>query len=299
MKIRTVKYIIKDGMVNVYKNKLMSLASVSTVLASLILFGIFILIVVNLDYNTKTLEQLPQMQVYLDYELDDMQIRQIEELIKENEGISQTEFVTKKEAFEKVKEIFAEDISTLEGYDESFLPVSFKIKLENPDHSTEIKEELESIEGVDSVECPQKTIDLISKVAYWIKIISGFLIVLLVVISVFIISNTIKLTVFARRKEINIMKYIGATDWFIRWPFIVEGVIIGIIGAVVAFLLTTYGYRSVELRFNGELIKSSFGFLKLVRHSQVNFVILVYYMILGGTVGAIGSFLSLRKYLRV
>lgn len=299
MKIRTVKYIIKEGILNVYKNKLMTLASISTVLASLILFGIFILIAVNLDYNTSTLEQLPQIQVYLNYELDDAQINQIETDIRENEGIAQIDIVTKKEAFEKVKEIFAEDSATLEGYDESFLPVSFKIKLKNPENSTEIKEELENIEGVDSVESPQKTIDIISNIGHWLKIISGFLILLLVVIAVFIISNTIKLAVFARRKEIGIMKYIGSTDWFIRWPFIVEGVIIGIVGAIIAFLLTSYGYKTLEVRFNSELLRSSFGFIRLVRHSQINFVILVFYLFLGGIVGSVGSLLSLRKYLKV
>jgi len=299
MKVRTVKYIVRDGIVNLYKNKLMSLASVSTVTASLLLFGVFLLIAVNLDYNTRTLEQLPQMQVYCDYELDDFQVKQVEEAIKGNDKIAEYTLVSKKEAFEKVKELFSDDPSTLEGYDESFLPVSFKIKLVDARESNEVKAELESIDGVESVECPQKTIDIISRVAHWVKIVSGFLIALLVVISIFIISNTIKLTVFARRKEISIMKYIGATDWFIRWPFVIEGVIIGLIGALIAFALTSYGYGALEVRFNGELARSSLGFIKLIKVSQISFAIVVLYAFLGGTVGAIGSVISMRKYLKV
>jgi len=298
MKIRTAKYIIKDGVVNIYKNKLMSLASISTVIASLLLFGVFLLIAVNLEYNTKTLEQLPQMQVYCDYELDEFQVKKVEEAIKANDRVKECTMVTKKEAFEKLKELFADDSSTLEGYDESFLPVSFKIKLVDARESNEIKAELESISGVDSVECPQKTIDVISKFAYWVKIVSGFLIALLVVISVFIISNTIKLTVFARRKEISIMKYIGATDWFIRWPFIVEGVIIGLIGALIAFALTSYGYGALEVKYSGELTRLSLGFLKLIKPGQISFAMVVLYVFLGGTVGAVGSIISMRKYLR-
>ena len=139
---------------------------------------------------------------------------------------------TKKQALEEMKIRLAEDSSILNGISEDILPVSFSIKLKNPADSTSVVNYLKKINGIQKVSYSQKVIDVISKVTYWIKFISGGMIIVLLVVSVFIISNTIKLTVFARRKEINIMKYIGATDWFIRWPFIVEGVIIGITGAL-------------------------------------------------------------------
>ena len=299
MKIRTAKFIVKEGALNTYKNKLMSLASVSIVTASLLIFGIFLMIVVNLDQNTNTLEQLPQMQAYCNQELDDSQIIQIEQDILKNEKIWEIKRVTKEEAFEKLKQSFSYDKSVFEGLDNSFLPISFIVKLKNPSDSIEVKKELEAINGIESVECPQKTIELISKVAYWIKLVCSLLIIILLLISIFIIANTIKLTVFARRKEINIMKYIGATDWFIRWPFVVEGVIIGIIGAGIAFLMIYYGYVTFENRFNGDLMNISKGFIRFAKFGEIGLLLAFIFVVLGGVVGALGSIISLRKYLRV
>jgi cell division transport system permease protein len=116
---------------------------------------------------------------------------------------------------------------------------------------------------------------------------------------VFIIANTIKLTVYARRKEINIMKYIGATDWFIRWPFVVEGVIIGIVGAVIAFVLSAYGYNAVEGKFTNDLLSMNTQLLKLIKLKDVWFQIFASYACIGVVVGAAGSFMSIRRHLKV
>jgi len=299
MKIRTAKYIVKEGILNVYKNKLMSLASIGIIIASLLLFGIFLLIVLNLDHNTRALESIPHLEVFCNYNLDETLVADVEKAIREDDRIAEYHMVTKKEAFEKLKEKFKGNEDILEGYDESFLPVSFIIKLKDPRDSSEIKEKFENMDKVESVEWPQKSIELITKASSWIKIISGILIAILLIISVFIISNTIKLTVFARRKEISIMKYIGATDWFIRWPFIVEGVIIGIIGAVVALILSSYAYRAVEVKLGNDIVSVSMGFFEMLKFKDVVLVLVLFYSFLGGVVGAIGSVVSLRKHLRV
>jgi cell division transport system permease protein len=116
---------------------------------------------------------------------------------------------------------------------------------------------------------------------------------------VFIIANTIKLTVFARRKEINIMKYIGATDWFIRWPFVVEGVIIGIMGAVLAFIVSAYGYSAFEEKITQDLLTLDMDLLKLIKIKDVWFQLMVSFLSIGVVVGSLGSFLSIRKHLQV
>lgn len=299
MKIRTIKYMVKEGFVNTYKNKLMSLASVSIVIASLIVFGIFLLMVMNFNYNIKIFKQQPQMQAFCEYELDDYQIGKIEQAIKKNQKIKEYKKVTRKEAFEKFKKKLGDDASVLEGFDENLLPVSFVIKVKNPEQSTEVVEELKKIQGIRKVSYSKEIIDFIFKFTNWVNLISGFLIVVLLIVSVFIIANTIKLTVFARRKEIGIMKYIGATDWFIRWPFIIEGVIIGIVGALVAFFLITYGYNALEVKFNKELFIFSEDFIQLVSIDRIRTQIAMYFCLLGGLVGATGSVISLRKYLRV
>jgi cell division transport system permease protein len=277
----------------------MSLASVIIVIATLFIFGCFLLIALNLEHNLNSLKSQPQLQVFCYTVLDDTQVAQVEEAIKADEGIASYTVVTKQQAFEKVKEFLGNDNGVLEGLDESFLPVSFIIELKDPEQSRTVIENLRQISGVETIKYSQDTIDMISKVTYWINLISSIMIVILAVVSVFIISNTIKLTVFARRKEITIMKYIGATDWFIRWPFVVEGVIIGIVGAVLAFVLSAYGYNAVEAKFNSDLLSISRDFFKFLKIGDIWRQLASLYLIIGVAVGATGSFISIRRYLRV
>lgn len=299
MKIRTTKYIVKEGFQNTYRNKLMSLASIGIITASLIIFGIFLLITVNLKHNTAAIKDQLEMEIFCKPELEDAQVKQIEDTIMQDVRVREYKTVTKKDAYEKAKNMLGDNKDVLEGIDESFLPVSFKIKLKNPEESARVVEEFGKLNGVEEVKYSQKTVDFISRITYWVRFISGFLITVLLVISMFIISNTIKLTVFARRKEINIMKYIGATDWFIRWPFVIEGVIIGFIGALVAFVLTSYGYSALEGKFNNDLLNISRELVRFVKVSDVAVQLMGFYLLIGLTVGSLGSFISLRKYLRV
>ncbi|NLD49451.1 MAG: FtsX-like permease family protein, partial [Clostridiaceae bacterium] len=131
-------------------------------------------------------------------------------------------------------------------------------------------------------------------VVNWVQIGSIFVLVMLMVISLFIISNTIKLTVFARRKEINIMKYIGATDWFIRWPFIFEGIIIGVIGGIISYFLVGLFYSVAVSKFSDGI-----NLIKLIKLSQISLNLIAAFLLMGTIVGSLGSAISIRKYLRV
>jgi len=299
MKIRTIRYIIKDGMENISKNKLMSLAAISIVVASLTVFGIFYMMIINIEHNVMHLKEQPEMQVFCQADLDDIGIKIIENALTNNEGIKQVTIITKEQAFEKVKSWLGDDINILEGMDNSFLPISFIIKLYSPEDSEELIQELKQISGVDKVSYPQKTVEFISKFTGWIQLVSSFLIIVLLIVAVFIIANTIRLTVFSRRREISIMKYIGATDWFIRWPFIVEGVIIGILGAMLAFLISGYGYNALEVRFTRELAMTGTSIITLMELRSIGTRIISFYLALGCVVGAVGSVTSIRKYLKV
>lgn len=299
MKIRTVRYIVKEGILNTYKNKLMSLASISIVAAALMIFGIFLLFTVNLSYNAKMLTQQPELQIYCEYELDDAQVKQVEEAILKNPEISECKTVTSKEAFESFKQRLEEDAYVLEGYDDSLLSVSFITKLKDPGKSAAVVGELKKIAGVRKISYSQDLNDFISKFSNWINIICTTLICILLVFSVSILANTIKLTVFARSKEISIMKYIGAADWFIRWPFIVEGVAIGLIGAVAAYMITKTGYAAVENKFNNDLASLSLNLVRIIKTNELKSLLILCYAILGGIVGAVGSLISVRKYLHV
>lgn len=293
MKIRTVKYIVKEGVINAYRNKLMSLASVGIVIASLIIFGTFLLIILNLNQNMELIKQKPELIIFCQEGLGDQEILQIEQNLKQNAAVKSYSFISSKQAYEDFKKELGEKL--LEGYDENTFPAEFNVSLDENIVAEEEIVKLEEIPGVDEVSYSQAIIDLIAKVSNWVNIISLLLIIIFFCVSVFIIANTIKLTVFSRRKEINIMKYIGATDWFIRWPFVVEGIVIGVVGALISFIITRYGYGALEARFNQDL-SDYFVFIKI---NDVSLQLMVFYSLIGGIVGALGSFISMRKYLRV
>lgn len=299
MKIRTTKYVIKDGFISAYRNKLMSLASVGIVTASLIVFGFFVIFSLNISKNTNdTLQRQSEIEVFCDHNWDDAQAVQIEDAIKKNSNVKSYRKVTKQEAMERAKDVLGDDKSLLDGYDKdtSFMPISFIIELKDPYKSAEIVNEFKKMYGVEYVSYQEAAVDLLTKAAYWSTVISVFLAIVLLIVSTFIISNTIKLTVFARRKEISIMKYIGATDWFIRLPFVVEGVVIGLVGALIAFAITFLCYNTLEGRFGGQLMGYYITFIKM---DSVGLQIFAANSLIGMLVGGIGSIISIRKYLRV
>lgn len=298
MKIRTVRHIIKEGLVNSYRNKLMSLASIMIVVATLVVFGFFLLFAFNMEGNIKIWKDQPQLEAFCYDELDENQIKRVEDSIKNNDKIAEYVKVTKEQAYEKAKAGLGNGSDLLEGFGQIF-PVSFIIKLKDTPYSKEVVEMLEKTSGIEKVSYSQDTIEMISRVSYWIKVGSSLMIAVFLVVSVFIISNTIKLTVFARRKEINIMKYIGATDWFIRWPFVVEGVIISIIGAIIAFVISAYGYNAIEGKFAQDLFLAETRLLKMIKIQDVWTQLILSYLVIGSIVGATGSFLSIRRHLRV
>ncbi len=299
MKIRTTKYVIKEGLFNAYKNKLMSMASLSTVAASLLVFGIFLLFTINLSQNMKYLEEQPEMSVYCDYNLDDTQVNSIESSIKSNQKIKGYTKTTKAQGLAEIKKKYKDYEGVLSEIDDSFVPVKFVIKLKNSKDSDELVKLYRSMPEIEKVEYNKKVINAVSGITYWIPLISALILLILLIVSIFIIANTIKLTVFARRKEINIMKYIGATDWFIRWPFVVEGLIIGLIGAFVAFIITAYGYSVLEGQLSQALSELAISVLKVAPLREIGFTVAALYTVIGATIGALGSIISIRKHLHV
>lgn len=294
MKLRTTKYIVKEGLINTYRNKLMSLASIGVVTASMIVLGLFLVITINLSHNTQILKEQPQMQVFCDPELDDEQIKEVEKVIKNDSRVKNYTFVSKQEALEKTKEMLGDDQEVIEGLGDDFLPVSFIIELNNLKEAPDVVSSFKSIQGVGNVRYSQERVDIVLKIATWVQIGNMVLIIILLAVAMFIIANTIKLTVFARRKEISIMKYIGATDWFIRWPFIVEGVIIGLFGAAIGFVVISLLYGLLSNK-----IIEGVNIISLVSLGELQFVVTYTFALVGVVIGALGSTISIRKYLHV
>ncbi len=277
----------------------MSLASVAIVVASLIVFGVFLLVAFNMEENIGIWKEQPQLEAFCYVELDDTQVQRVEDAIKNDNRVLQYERVSKELAFEKMRDKLGKNSAILDGYGSEIFPVSFILKLKDMGYSDGVVKSLGDINGIEKVSYSQDTIEVITRVSYWFRLGSSVMIAIFLIVSVFIISNTIKLTVFARRKEINIMKYVGATDWFIRWPFVVEGVIISIIGAILAFVITAYGYSAIHENFAQDLFLAESRMLVMVDIKDIWTQLILWYLAIGTVIGTIGSFVSLRRHLRV
>ncbi|MDD4188499.1 MAG: permease-like cell division protein FtsX [Eubacteriales bacterium] len=300
MKLHTASYLIKEGAKNVFRNKLMSLASISIIIVSLLVFGVFYVIIYDLNINTRLLKEQPHVVVWADENLADYEVDLIADYLNGNAHVAGYEFLSKEYALEQVKEILGENADILEGFGEGdFLRPGFMVELQDPENSSTFVQEISKVYGVAKVEYSQKWIGFIISVGKWVQGISVILIAVFFLVAVFIISNTVKLTVFARKHEISIMKYIGAADWFIRWPFVIEGIVIGVIGSAVAYVGTCYAYKELYEYLNANIVNFGTDLLKLATVQEIALGLAFFYSILGMLVGALGSILSMRKYLKV
>ncbi|KAB3532152.1 ABC transporter permease [Alkaliphilus pronyensis] len=298
MKIRTVNYMLRQGITGLWRNKNMSLASIGSVAAALVILGLVIILVLNIN-NVADLAQMQfdTIQVYLKEDISQGQIAEIGDSILRINDVSNIEFESKEQALLNMKERWGDKGYLLDTLEENPLPNSYIIYLNSLDRADFVVVELSKIDGIDEIKYYKEIIDNMLRIASFIRTIGLALIMILVLIAMFIISNTIKLALNARKQEINIMKYVGATNWFIRWPFILEGVVLGLLGAVIALAITYYGY---SYAYNAIARKFTVVFSAyLMPVSEMMNTTVVMFAVLGSGVGAIGSIVSLRKHLKV
>ncbi|WP_058486739.1 permease-like cell division protein FtsX [Defluviitalea phaphyphila] len=298
MKIRTVKYFASQGFKGVWRNGLMSLASIGTIASCLIIVGIFYCIAANVDYILKTLEETTGITVFYMGENTEENIKYVEDKLNDIEYIKEIIYISPQEALEKEKKEWGEYASLLDGLEnDNPLPPSFEITLDDIRHQEYVVSKLNTIPDIEIRYLEEETKILIG-FNNMIRIISLVLIVILGFIGIMLMENTIRLTVFIRKNEINIMKYIGATDWFIRWPFVVEGIVIGFIGSILPLTIIWFSYNFVT-----ELIYEKNTFLQNIltfRTPEEIFKVLVpVSLVIGIGIGIIGSSISIRKYLKV
>jgi len=277
----------------------MFIASCVIVTASLIILGVFFLIIFNFDENIKALDEKPQIQIYCRYDMTDGELNALESEILAGRGIKEFYRVSREEAYVRAKELLGEDSDILDGIEPDFLPVSFILKLDESGMINDFVHWLDDNPNIEKISYPQRTIDLISRVSNWAKAFGLAIAAMPIMFAVFIVSNAIKMALFERRGEISIMRYIGATEQIVRWPFIVEGMITGIVGATVAFLATGFGYMAIESNVNMEMAGLTDGLFMLVKIDDVSTFLLLAYVLIGVGVGAVGSARSIRKYLKV
>ena len=302
MKFSNFKYLVKQGFSNFKENRLMSLASIGVVVSCLIIVGICGLLAININNFANFLGSQNELVVYIYDDATQKEIDAIDSFIKSNENIATYNFVSKEEALEEQMGYLGEYGELLESYqgEENPLPASFRCTVKNLSAIQQTSDELAALDGVELLSTPTELASVLitlKNAAFY----GGFgVLAILVFVSIVVISNTIRLTVFARRKEIGIMKFVGATNGFIRLPFIVEGVIIGTVAAVVTFAVLSGAYWYL-LHY---LTTTATGWLAMVSTVLITYGDIWYFMLLiflgfGWFIGAAGSAISMKRYLRV
>jgi len=290
-------YLIGEGFRNVLKNKKSTIASLMIMCATMFVFGIFFLIGENVQGVMKQVEEQQAMQVFINPDATEQQVTELGIKIRNVPYVNQAEHVTKEDAFNTMKAWLKDRQGVLAGYAKSNpFKASYVVTLTDLTKMGEVEQTIKTFDNVASITLRDDTINKLLDLANGVRTVSAVILVLLILISIFIIANTIKLTVHARRKEISIMKYVGATNGFIRWPFMVEGIVIGVVSALLSVSLLGLSYNYV--------VGQTVGFVEEIKISLLQFsdtfnVLILIYLILGIGIGTIGSAISMRKYLEV
>ncbi|MBQ3145583.1 MAG: permease-like cell division protein FtsX [Clostridia bacterium] len=298
MKYNIISYFLTEGFRNIFKNKKSTFSCLGVMCATMLIFGLFFTIGKNINSWIQNLEQEQGMQVFMEYDATEEEISKLKEDLSKIEGVNSVTFVSKEDAYNTMKERFGKNENALRGFTADAFSVSYMITLTDLNLNNQVYEAINSLETVREIQNKRDTIETLSKVGNTIQLVTFTMFAILILISLFIISNTIKLTVHARRKEISIMKYVGATNGFIRTPFIIEGIIIGLISGILSILIVGGGYNYIATQIAGSETWQKLS-LDLVSFGDMIGQIVLVYMVLGVGIGIIGSSISMRKYLDV
>ncbi len=284
-----------------WRNRMMGLASIGSVTAVLIILGFILILVLNINNIALVArETFDQIAVYIMDGVEEEQIEEMGRAFRQIDGVMGVAYQTKEYALEKVKRDWGEDAFLLQDLRKNPLPNTYIVQLTDVSKANEVIKQLETFEGVEKVRYYQDAVNSLIKIADFVKKIGTGIIIILLLISIFIISNTIKITVLNRQREIELMQYIGATNGFVRGPFIVEGIMLGLIGSLVAILIIMLGYNYIIDYLAGRylaLLSGMSGYLVGVK-MVINDLIIIF-MTIGMGIGILGSLVSLKKFLSV
>ncbi|ABO51574.1 cell division protein FtsX [Desulforamulus reducens MI-1] len=295
MNFNTIKYFFRETFTSLVRNSWLSLSSVGIVTVSLIILGASLLLVVNADKLTKSVESSVEITTFLKENVGKVDREKIEEVIKENHDVASIEYISKEQAMQEMKKSLGDRADILESLEESNpLPDAFRVKTHKAEAVPATAKALEKIEGIEQVRYGQGVVEKLLTVTHWVRLASAVTLSLLTLAAGFLIATTIRMSVFARRREIGIMKILGATNWFIRFPFMMEGIVLGLTGGLLAVLVVDLGYVSLIQK-----LKISLPFIQLMNEPNTMLYILGGMIGLGVLIGALGSWVSLRKFLKV
>ncbi len=298
MRISTLFYTVKQGFVNIVRNKWFSLASIATISACLFLFGLFYSILMNFQHIVKTAEEGVSVTVFFDEDISEERIREIGDMIQKRVEVREVKYKSAEEVWEEFKEDYLEGYA--DGFPDNPLEGSenYEIYLNDVSMQSALVTYLESIDGVRQVNQSEITARMLTGVNALIGYVSMGIILILLAVSIFLISNTVTIGISVRKEEINIMKYIGATDFFVRSPFVIEGMLIGLFGSVVPLVSIYYIYTNVVVYIN-ERFQVLSGLLNFLPVETIFSTLLPISVAIGVGIGLLGSIVTVRKHLRV
>lgn len=293
-----IRYFFREGFKSFFVNGVMSIASVIIVTACLAIFGTYLIFGINVNYIGSQFKSQFDVQVSIQPDTSNARISEIGKEITAMENVDNVTYISKADAFKELKDMFKDNPDALVGLDENKanpLGAYYKVTMKELANMEALVKQIKQLPDVQDVFGNKDTMENILKTTDIIRNVSLWLMLILAVISILIISNAIKMTVFARRRDINIMKFVGATDGFIRTPFMIEGILIGLVGAIVAIfvILPAYGYF---MSFISSMLK---GMIALKTVNDMMEVIIYSFIGIGALLGAIGSIIAVKKHLRV
>ncbi len=295
MKGASLKYLTREGFRNIWVNRLMTLASVTVLLACLVIIGVGAMAFFNINALLDKVEAQNVVMVYVDRGADEATVNAVGAELQKLSNVDTCEFISKETAFQEQIETMGGDSAIFEGLSDNPLPDTYKVTLQD---MSQFDASVSAIKAVQNVESVRENSDLAGKlvsVRKAVTIVSIGLVAMLFLVALFIISNTIRITMFSRKLEINIMKAVGATNGFIRWPFFVEGILIGIISSVLSLGVLWGLYELMLTSFADVLSGLSFSLVPFLPYALP---ILGAFLLIGVFTGGVGSMISMNKYLR-
>lgn len=297
MRVRNLLFLLGEAFKSILRNGWMSIASIAVVAITLFILGTFMVLNYNVSLFTEDIKDQVQIVLYIDDETGEEQRTELQQMLVTHEQLEEVRFVSKEEAFERLKSQLGERSYLLEGYENEVdnpLRDSYELRTVIPEEVPEVGREIEGYPAVEYVDYGSGVVEPLFQFTGVVRWVGVAFMGGLAVTAIFLIAHTIRLTVYIRRKEIMIMKYVGATDGFIRWPFIFEGMILGLIGAVIPVLIVFYSYQSAV-----EWMQANIIFITMVPVEEIIQELLKVLLPLGVLLGIVGSSISVRRFLKV
>lgn len=300
MRTSNVTYLVKKGISSIWKNFLMSFASFCILMVSLLLVSCAVLLMMNVNKIMSNIEDTNEITIYLKEDISDKQVEHIKSVLEKNQDITDVKYYSKEQALDDFRDNMAEYSELLDYLDKNPMPETFLVRVKDLSKIRHVVNTVNDIEGVEQTKAPYDFASVLVQIRNTFTLIGGAVLVALVVVSIVIVSNSIRTSVFARRNEISIMRYVGATSGFIKAPFFVEGMFIGILAGAAAWGLTWLIYDSVFALFSADLtVWQMFGFYGLTPFGDIMWYVLAVNCAAGALLGAVGTVFSTRKYLKV